>query len=449
MKIFQDSMRVVFAVLLDLMVLLQGISFTAEPAPSVLEVGSSAEWYRPTDILMHTPGDELFLGVIHPAAALFERAFDIQVAAKEHEKYIERLRAEGAKVYTVTQVLLSGTVDEDGKAVEGPELDQLREFTRKFITYDVAQVPEQREKQREYLSTTLKTLHPRELVKIILNQPTVSLESTDALNTGLTAKYGMSPVMNLYFLRDQMITTPKGIVIGKMNSPQRAVETEIIRFVLSKMNAKVVYEVKGDGRLEGGDFIPADDIVFQGQGLRTNADAVQQLLSNDAYGAKRVVVVKEPWKNQIQMHLDTYFNIIGPVNGKKLAVLVEGRIRTHQSDFQPVDIKKHLTVDVYEHQTGGGYIQVAQDKDFQDYVEGTLGFTLIGVSDQDQANYGINFLTVAPGRILGVDGVSDVYKETLKQAGVKAEWMDFSNLKGGYGAAHCSVQVLHRVAPGR
>ena len=35
-------------------------------------------------ILMHEPTDELFLGVMHPDAALFSDYFDIELAAKEH-----------------------------------------------------------------------------------------------------------------------------------------------------------------------------------------------------------------------------------------------------------------------------------------------------------------------------------------------------------------------------
>lgn len=74
----------------------------------------------------------------------------------------------------------------------------------------------------------------------------------------------------MYFMRDQVITTPKGIVVGKMNSYQRRVETDIVRFALQKLNIKPILEIQGDGRLEGGDYIPAGEYVLIGQGLRTN-----------------------------------------------------------------------------------------------------------------------------------------------------------------------------------
>lgn len=53
-----------------------------------ITVGSRAEWLDAKTLLMHTPGQELFLGVVHPAAALFEKPFSIDRAAAEHRNYI-------------------------------------------------------------------------------------------------------------------------------------------------------------------------------------------------------------------------------------------------------------------------------------------------------------------------------------------------------------------------
>ena len=47
-----------------------------------------AEWDKAEVILMHTPGQELFDGVIHPTAGLFEQYFDVDKAAEEHRAYI-------------------------------------------------------------------------------------------------------------------------------------------------------------------------------------------------------------------------------------------------------------------------------------------------------------------------------------------------------------------------
>jgi arginine deiminase len=43
-----------------------------------------AEWQQAWVALVHTPADELFYGVLHPDAALFERAFSLTGARDEH-----------------------------------------------------------------------------------------------------------------------------------------------------------------------------------------------------------------------------------------------------------------------------------------------------------------------------------------------------------------------------
>lgn len=402
-------------------------------ANSRIEVKNRAEWEIATTALMHTPEEELFLGVLHPDAALFERPFDPEQAANEHRNFIHILEDRyHVRVITVINTLLSGTIDSKGKMLPGPDLDRLREFSKEFFTIDSSELQEgAAEAQKIYRDKIFQDLPPRTLVRIILTQPTIRLHPTRQ-NTGLSASYEVDPVMNLYFMRDQMIITGRGAVIGRMNSEQREPETKIVEFVLEKLRIKPIYKVTDPGRLEGGDFLPAGDTVFIGQGLRTNAEAIRQLLEAKVFDAKRVVVVKDLWKNQDQMHLDTYFNIVDA----NLAVLSEDRM-------VPSTKSKFLTADVYILKEGHYRIQHS-DVDFVNFLKKEIGFHLITVAVSDQLAYGINFLTVSPRTILGINGVSSAYKKQLEEAGVNATWIDFRNMAGGYGAAHCTTQVLER-----
>lgn len=413
------------------------ISFSTSIYAQAAKVGQKAEWEHPKKILMHTPEDEVFMGVLHPEAALFEKPFNLKIADAEHLKYIDRLREHGAEVYRVVDVLLKGTIDEQGRTIPSPELDTLREFAGSCLKFDNSALKEPDKGQQEkYKQEILFQLTPYELVKIILQRPTIHLRQTEK-NTGLSATYEISPLMNLYFLRDQMITTAKGIVIARMNAVQRVHETKIIKFVIKKLGITPIYEVKGMGRLEGGDYFSAGEVAFIGQGLRTNAEGVKQLLEHQVFGIPHVAVVKDNWKNQEEMHLDTYFNIIGP----KLAVMVD--LRMHNPGKKPELKGISSKVDVYRLEKEG-YRRVIKDMDFQQYLEEELGYTIIPVSRKDQNLYGINFLTVAPGKIFAIDGVSKAYKDALKKNGVDAVWMDFGELTKGYGAAHCTTQVLLR-----
>lgn len=405
------------------------------------QVGQRAEWDAPRLVLMHSPGDEVFMGILHPAAALFEKPLNLTVAEQQHLRYIERLRGQGAEVYRVVDLLLRGTVDKGGEAVPGPDLDALRAFAADSLTFDASTLaPDEQSSQVKYKAEVLASLAPQDLVDVIIHRPVLHLKHT-GINTGLSAVYEETPVMNLYFLRDQMITTAKGVVMSRLNSVQRAPEPPIIKFALKKLGITPIYEVTGDGRLEGGDFFPAGDIAFIGQGLRTNAEGIRQLLDHQVFGTPRVAVVKDDWLNQEEMHLDTYFNIIGP----RLAVMVD--LRMDVPGREPEVKGVHSRVDLY--QLGpNGYTLEKRDMDFQQFLEKDLGFTVIPVSRRDQNLYGVNFLTYAPGKVFAIDGVSAEYKQALRKNGVDAVWMDFDELTKGYGAAHCTTQVLRRVPAG-
>ena len=142
------------------LLVLVGLLWAAAAQPALVpQVGCFAEWQQPTDILMHTPQEELFVGVIHPEAALFERPFSIAGAAAEHRAYIRLLERHGARVHTVVETLLSGTVDSNARAIPGPALDELRDFAAHFIHVDASALgADEQAEQKNYLSKTLHRL---------------------------------------------------------------------------------------------------------------------------------------------------------------------------------------------------------------------------------------------------------------------------------------------------
>jgi len=391
------------------------------------EIGVYAEYDNAKTILVNTPHKtELFMGILHPDAALFSCPFDPLEAIKEHQSFIGLLEDNGAKVINVRDVLLADVHNQDGIALN--KLKEAAKFSLKYFRNDIEDLSGD-----DYKNSVISTLNPELLVDVILTRPEIHLKSTDA-NTFVSASYKINPLMNLYFLRDQSITTCKGIVLSKMNSDQRADEVSVIKFVYDKIGITPLYQIEANGRLEGGDFITTGDVDFIGQGLRTNAEAITQLLENKVLCGKKLVVVKDNWYNQEQMHLDTYFNIMAP----KKAVLVESRIGVSNNNIMS------LRADIYE-QNDQGYELISSDHNFESYLRNNLSYSIIPVPVDDQLKYGVNFLTIKTNNIIAIDGVSDKYKKALQDAGVNATWINFSNLTCGYGAAHCTTQVIYRV----
>lgn len=124
-----------------------------------------AEYHKAGFILMYTPGAELFDGVIHPDAGLYERYFDIDKAADEHRNYISMLEKEGCTVHTVTNTLLS------------MPHDRLVSLAQPSLTYDVSNLEiSEQEVQALYKQQVLASMSNSDLVRIIINRPTVILK---------------------------------------------------------------------------------------------------------------------------------------------------------------------------------------------------------------------------------------------------------------------------------
>ena len=288
---------------------------------------------------------------------------------------------------------------------------------------------------QDCLRITLMWMSRNDLIRCILLQPTVKLSKTDN-NTGYEAQYIQNPLMNLYFTRDQSITTPRGHIICNMNSKQRAPETEIINLCYEHLGLKPILHVAGDGRLEGGDYIPAGNISLIGCGMRTNDEGIRQLIEADAFGHDTVVVVRDHKLWQMQMHLDTHFNIID----KDLCTMVSSRLNAHPGD------PEYNTCDIWARKPGTKeYALWKQDQPFVEFIRGR-GFQIIPIDYDDEMHYANNFLTIAPRHIMAVGGQSEELQQRFRDAGVNVEWIPLESLIDGYGAAHCMTQVLQREA---
>ena len=382
-----------------------------------------AEWSDACEILMHTPGPELFNGVIHPSAGLFEHYFDVEKAAAEHRGYIRLLEKNGIRVYTVEEIL-----KETG-------IDTLRVLASKVLRYDISAIPgEDAEASELYREQTIREMSRGDLIRCILLQPTVKLSRTDN-NTGYEAQYIQNPLMNLYFTRDQSITTPRGHIICRMNSSQRAPETDIIEVCYHHLGVDPVLRITGEGRLEGGDYFPAGTISLIGCGMRTNREGIRQVMEADAFGHDTVVVVRDHKFWQMQMHLDTYFNIID----RDLCTMVRSRL-----EAMP-DEPEYVTCDIYARAAGEKeYRLITEDMPFVGFLR-ERGMQIIPIDREDEMHYANNYLTIAPRHIMAVGGQSAALQQRLRDAGVKVEWVPLESLIDGYGAAHCMTQVMNRM----
>jgi arginine deiminase len=217
-----------------------------------------------------------------------------------------------------------------------------------------------------------------------------------------------------------------------MNSTQRADETDIITLCYEQLGVKPILTISGDGRLEGGDYLRGGTVSYIGCGMRTNIEAIRQIMQADAFGHDTVAVVNDRKWWQMQMHLDTYFNIID----KDLCTLVESRYLAKEGE------PEWVTVDLYTRKPGDKeYALTLKEIPFVEFLK-KRGFTIIPIKIEDELHYANNFLTVAPRHIMAVGNQSKELQQAFEQYDVEVEWIPLETLIKGYGAAHCMTQVI-------
>lgn len=427
----------------------------------------NAEWDTLRKVAVHSPGIEMYFGLLDPFASLYERSFSMEKAIKEHEilRYILKHEFK-INVISLKEKLLNLA----DKSIFIRE--KLMDLANKKISYtgdiyEVKYAKYESEKNRDILDSNY-------YFNSLLLNPTVKLESgigTRMIQLHVTEN---EPLSNLYFMRDQQAVTDRGIIISRMSKPQRMREPEITKFLWDSLNIPVQCEVKNPGTFEGGDFIPMDNFAMIGVGDRTNRAGIEQILKN-GIGYSEVAIVHQPTHPlltsgktdyMMNMHLDTYFNVAsdGVVVGCDILL-------------------KNAEVEVYQKEGRGEYSKINKHTNLHDYII-SKGFEIIDITTLEYLAYASNFLCVKNGTIISVEvdrlvkGVinnlekkasvdPETYVDLLKQVkkdykflqsegqffphkkeiyqhDIDAYPLNLINLTGGYGGAHCMTCALKR-----
>lgn len=349
-----------------------------EFVPIAVSPFPNAEYQQARIVLMHTPGEEM------RNQQGEHKVFDVEGMRDEHFQFMTVLKTNGIQVYELTNVLSHIPVS------------KLRETARRMFSGDV------------------QSMGKQELIQYMIVRP---------------------PLKGLYFTRDQSITTPRGQILCKMTKAHRKYEPELIALCYQYLGGGLYYQVCGEtSRVEGGDYLPFGTLSFIGEGERTNRDGIIELMQADAFGHDTIVVVKDALRNSLQMHLDTYFNIIDA----DLVSLPLSRINATKGD------RNYVAIDVYVREKGmRDYRLEIQDGSLVSFLR-EKGIGIVPISNIDQKHFASNYLCIAPRHIVAIEGLSDEFKHKMDSLHVQVEWVKLSELTEGDGGAHCMTQVLCR-----
>ena len=232
---------------------------------------------------------------------------------------------------------------------------------------------------------------------------------------------------NLVFTRDPMITTAKGIVLGRFRESIRSLEIDMIRDCLTRKHIAISGEITAPGCLEGGDFFPCGrDLSIVAVGMRTNMEGVNQLMTRNLLGTTRIAIVHYVSQGAAAdmhfIHLDCYFGIAG----FKVALMWEGAC-----DFK---------VDEYT-QFGSLYVKTRTGVNFKRYLEIECSYRVLVVSSESQKKYGCNVLALNSTTVLTQEW--DVTM-MLQNIGIQTIYVELSEIHKMYGGIRCATQVISR-----
>jgi arginine deiminase len=346
-------------------------------------VGSEVGRLR--SVLVHRPGDELLAVARDPRAALFDEAVDPEAAAAEHDVFTAILRAHGAEVLLVEDLLAEALADPSGApaAVGAPALVDRspRAAARALIAGD--------------------------------------------------AELGLQPLPNLMYMRDQSVWLDRGVAVGRMATPARARESRLLRALYGAdpmfATAPRWSDASGRPALEGGDVLALGSgrvvLAVTERTTRTGAERlVRALLAGEA--ADEVLVLRLP--PVAGFHLDLAMTLVDTAT---LAI------------WAP--LRRVLRGVVHRRSSTGIATRVVDD------VLRWACDAVIEIGDRDAPAHGrswdrgVNVLALAPGLVVAYDD-NERANDRLEQAGITVVPVPGRALAAGRGGPHCLACALVR-----
>ena len=210
---------------------------------------------------------------------------------------------------------------------------------------------------------------------------------------------------NSLFLRDLVLMTPEGAIIGRPAMEARRGEEKFVAKKLAELGVPIIKTVNGDGIFECACALWVDrHSIVIGTGARANKTGTEQVKSElKNMGVTNIIEFQIPYGHA---HLDGLMNFAD----KKTVFLFPWQV--------PYDVCAALM---------------------------DLGFTIVEAQDiaEVKNTFGVNFVALEPGKVVMPKGNPNC-KAALEDAGVRVIEVDVSEIIKGWGAIHCMTAFIKR-----
>ncbi|TQV75691.1 dimethylarginine dimethylaminohydrolase family protein [Denitrobaculum tricleocarpae] len=220
----------------------------------------------------------------------------------------------------------------------------------------------------------------------------------------LTTPATEAPTPNRMFCADLFVMTPQGAILARPASTVRAGEEVATAQALAAARVPILRTLTGSATFEGADLLWLDaETAIIGRGLRTNQAAIEQIARLCADLGVNLTAVDMPFGT---MHLMGMMRIAD----RNLAI-------------------------AWPRRTPHAAVMLLREK----------GYRVAFLPDEDaaQANRALNFVTLAPGKIL-MPGGNDLTREWYDGLGIEVIETPMFELRKAAGAVGCLTGIVER-----
>lgn len=339
-------------------------------------------------VIIHTPGQEVEkMTPGNAQRALYSDILNLSVAIEEYRQF-KGILQKHCTTYEVKNLL--------------SDILKLNTVKENLLTYicNSEGVPE----LKNYLSTLNNDEAARQLIEGVETK-------RDNLTKYLSAeRYSLHPLHNFFFTRDASISIYDKVFIGKMASKVRGRESVIMEsifrhhpnFCVDTLNTthSIYSNSLNEIKIEGGDVLVAkEDILIIGTGARTSTqgiDSIIEAIKKQHKKSHHIIVQELPETPESFIHLDMVFTLLD----RDSCMVYEPLILAHN---------RYRTI----------HITIANDSVKSIKIESNLltalknaGMQLKAIKcggedawhqEREQWHSGANFLTIAPGIVIGYE----------------------------------------------
>lgn len=261
-----------------------------------------AEWEPVGAAIVCEPGFDSLTGALRAEPTELLGELDLETAQLEHRMFRKALEAKGIRVVEIHEILADA------------DLSLLRRIATGSLIYDIDPRvdPLDRYSVGVLHQLTIESLDARALVDLVMLTPVVKIGPGAEAGGPLSAAAELHPLRDAFSLRNSVIITATGPVIGRAWLDGKQPENDLAELVLRRMGVESAGRIAPPGIIAGGDHILAGSVVFQARGLLSDDDGIGQLLDSGAFGGVDVAVIHDPWAQMEPILLDTYFTVLAP-----------------------------------------------------------------------------------------------------------------------------------------